>query len=341
MTVGIGRDRRSHRRSRASPTRAQFTARPSSRSTASYYGSVSMYGADPLGPPITVSVSGGGAAPQSASHVPGRRRRPVRADAPALPIVPGAVSDRDAARLVLAHASRSARISARRGGGQHEHPGGLGRDRARYRSTWTFQARAPRSAALYLGNAAYMLSQCSTSGARYAVTLPLFFGPADDASTRRRRARRRPGERRAAQRSGSLRLPRRRGDRRQRVPPGRALHDDRDDAVARDRERSRRHVHRRQRLLRRRGRAGLHPGQDRQRHHRSPRPARRPAGRRGPSWRTSRRTRAARRSPARRTRAAACAVHENRPSGTSPLPLYGTADGSGAFTLDVGRDPAS
>ncbi len=30
------------------------------------------------------------------------------------------------------------------------------------------------------------------------------------------------------------------------------------------------------------------------------------------------------------------AVHENRPSGTSPLPVYGTADGSGAFTLDVG-----
>jgi hypothetical protein len=157
---------------------AQFTAAQFSVN-GSYYGSVSAYGGDPLGPPIAVAISGGGAPSQSAAMYTGVDDGQYNETRVPYPIVPGAVLTVTQAGW-FSHTVTFASISASGGSINVSVPAVSGET-----ANASFDLGFQTSASLgcpYLGNAAYMLTECSTTGARYAASFPAFFAAGDDAS---------------------------------------------------------------------------------------------------------------------------------------------------------------
>ncbi|MDX6579540.1 MAG: hypothetical protein QOJ47_1089 [Gaiellales bacterium] len=150
----------------------------------SYYGTVSVSGIDPLGSPVTVTVSVGGAVQQSLSMTPGaddgqleqaRLAREVPAGAVVLATQPGWFS----------HAVTLGSVSARVSGVDVSIPAVAGETGSAsinlsFQSTSLLPPGSPLSC-LSFGDATYMLGQCGTAGARYSTTFPVFFTANDSA----------------------------------------------------------------------------------------------------------------------------------------------------------------
>jgi PKD domain len=163
------------------PYRAMFSARQFSIS-ASYYGTVGVSGVDPLGSPVTVTVSAGGAVQQSLSVTPGaddgqseqaRLARAIPSGAVVTVTQPGWFS----------HTVTLGTLSARANGVDVSIPAVAG-ETGSASLNLSFQATSglPSSnplSCLSFGDATYMLSQCGAASARYAATFPLFFSAND------------------------------------------------------------------------------------------------------------------------------------------------------------------
>ena len=145
----------------------------------SYYGSVSLYGSDPLGPPISVSVSGGGGASQTATMYPGVDDGQYEQARLPYPIAPGAVLTVGQAGW-FSHTLTFGSLSLAPGVANVSIPAVPG-ETAHASFDLNFQSSSSVGCS-YLGDATYMLSQCSSSGARYAASIPVFLGPSDDVS---------------------------------------------------------------------------------------------------------------------------------------------------------------
>jgi hypothetical protein len=163
------------------PYRAMFSAHRFSVSS-SYYGSVSVAGVDPLGSPIAVTLSVGGAVQQSVSLTPAaddgqseQTRLPYEIPSGAVVTVtqPGWFS----------HAVTLGSLTGGSSGIDASIPAVAGESgyvslQLAFQATSGLPASSPLSC-LDFGDATYMLSQCGTSVARYAASFPAFFTATD------------------------------------------------------------------------------------------------------------------------------------------------------------------
>ena len=163
------------------PYRAMFSARRFYLS-ASYYGSVSVLGSDPLGSPIAATVSVGGALQQSLSVTPGVDENQSTVVRFPRTIPPGAVISVTQPGW-FSHTVTSGSLSARANGVDVSIPAVAGETGSAdfnlsFQSTSGLLPSDPLSCPAF-GDATYMLSQCGAASARYAASFPLFFTASD------------------------------------------------------------------------------------------------------------------------------------------------------------------
>jgi hypothetical protein len=152
---------------------------------ASNYGNVTIYGHDPRGAPISVSVVVGGALQQSTTITPAvddssytQVTMPLRIPPAAVVTVtqPGWFSHSLTFASIVGNVSAVA-VSVPAVAGEE----GTANFNLDFQATGGLSPGDPLACTSF-GDAAYMLSQCGTVGARYSATFPVFFAAADQVS---------------------------------------------------------------------------------------------------------------------------------------------------------------